>query len=438
MHNLAIALSKKGFVVTGSDDEIFEPAASRLRMHGLQPESNGWFPEKITTGIDRIILGMHARADNPELLRARKLGITINSFPEYLYEQTRNKKRIVVGGSHGKTTITAMIMHALRYNGVRFDYMVGSAIEGYDTMVSLGDDTEIAIFEGDEYLSSAIDRRPKFHLYHPDIAIINGIAWDHMNVFPTMENYTDQFSIFADMITSGGTLAYCEADDRVSRIALSAREDIVKKPYNTHAYLQNKAGVFAVTLNRIVPAPFFGEHNFQNLSAAREACLAAGLPEEKFYDALPSFPGTARRLQLLREAGDISVYLDFAHAPSKVKATIDAVAERYRGRQVLAVLELHTYSSLNINFIENYRGTMDNAHKAFIYFNPHALEIKKLPSVSTRQVADAFRHSSLIVTNNSDELFSAVKDSISAPAVVLFMSSGDFNGCNIKNITDNL
>ena len=370
MHNLAITLKNKGYEVTGSDDEIYEPAASRLAAHRLLPQNMGWFPENITPDIGNIILGMHAKADNPELLKAQQMGITINSFPEFLYEQTRYKKRIVVGGSHGKTTTTAMIMHVLKYNGIKYDYMVGSAIEGYDTMVSLSSDSEIAVFEGDEYLSSAIDRRPKFHLYHPDIAILNGIAWDHMNVFPTWEGYVDQFRIFAEMITHGGTLAYYEGDTNAAAIAQAARRDIIRKPYTIHAHLRNRAGVFAVTHNRMLAAPFFGDHNFQNLSAAYQACMAAGITEDQFYAAIPTFPGTSRRLQKLRDDEHIIVFHDFAHAPSKVKATIDAVAGAYSERNIVAVLELHTYSSLNAGFIGQYAGTMDSAAMAFVYYNP--------------------------------------------------------------------
>ncbi|MFO7574879.1 MAG: Mur ligase family protein [Bacteroidales bacterium] len=438
MHNLAITLKKKGCEVTGSDDEIYEPAASRLAEHGLLPEQMGWFPQNILPGTGRIILGMHARADNPELLRALDLGLTISSFPEFLYEQTRKKKRIVVGGSHGKTTTTAMIMHVMKHNDIKFDYMVGSAIEGYDTMVYLDSDSEIAVFEGDEYLSSAIDRRPKFHLYHPDIAIINGIAWDHMNVFPTWEGYVDQFRIFSEMITHGGTLAYYEGDTNAAAIAQAARPDIIKKPYGIHAYLQNRAGVFAVTRNRTVAVPFFGDHNFQNLSAAYEACQTAGLTDDQFYAAIPSFPGTSRRLQKLRDDEHIVVFQDFAHAPSKVKATIDAVAGAYTKRNIVAVLELHTYSSLNEKFIGQYAGTMDSATKAFVYYNPHALQMKKLPNLSREEVAAAFRHRDIFVTDNSEELFSAVTNAVNSNSALLLMSSGDFDGADLKKITETL
>jgi UDP-N-acetylmuramate: L-alanyl-gamma-D-glutamyl-meso-diaminopimelate ligase len=288
MHNLAIALHKKGYIVSGSDDEIFEPSRSRLASHGLLPRETGWDENRITSDLDAIILGMHAGEDNPELIRAKELGVKIMSFPEYLYDQTRDKKRIVVAGSHGKTTTTAMIMHVLEFNHIRFDYMVGSAIEGYETMVGLSDDTSIAVFEGDEYLTSPIDRRPKFHLYKPDIAIINGIAWDHMNVFPTFENYIGQFRIFADTIMPGGTLIYFEDDEEARKIASEARADLVRIPYKTHGYFQNKTGFFAATHNRMIALKIFGGHNMQNLAAAREACYAAGINEDQFYVAIGS------------------------------------------------------------------------------------------------------------------------------------------------------
>ncbi|MDX9928904.1 MAG: Mur ligase family protein [Bacteroidales bacterium] len=436
MHNLAIALHQKGCLVTGSDDEIFEPAASRLASYGLLPPQKGWFPEKITPETGRVILGMHAREDNAELQRARELGITINSFPEYLYEQTRNKRRIVVGGSHGKTTTTAMIMHVLKYNGIKFDYMVGSAIGGYNTMVSLDSDSEIAVFEGDEYLSSALDRRPKFHLYHPDIAIINGIAWDHMNVFPTREDYLSQFSTFAGLITRGGSLACYDGDPNAVAIAENARRDITKILYGVHPYIIRSDGWYALYGDSTVKVPFFGNHNFQNLSAAREACLAAGLAPDQFYAAIPTFPGTARRLQKLCSDENSVVFLDFAHAPSKVRATIEAVAAAYSGWNIAAVLELHTYSSLNAGFIGQYDGTMDAAGKAYVYFNPHALEIKKLPAITCNDVVLAFNHNNLFVTSNSGELKKALA-AASAGAkktVWLFMSSGDFDCLDIKNL----
>ena len=438
MHNLAIALHKKGYRVTGSDDEIFEPSKSRLAENGLLPEKQGWDPEKITADTDTVILGMHARGDNPELIRAHELGLKIMSFPEYLFEQTKNKKRIVVAGSHGKTTTTAMIMHVFRFLAISFDYMVGSIIDGFDTMVGLSDTSEFAVLEGDEYLTSALDPRPKFHLYMPDIAILNGIAWDHMNVFPTFENYVDQFRIFIEKISDGGTLIYFEDDPEVKKIALEAKNNITKKPYKVHGYFQNKTGFYAATHNRVVPMKIFGEHNMQNLSAAKEACLNAGISEDDFYRAIQSFEGTSKRLQKLygNENGD--AYLDFAHSPSKVKATVEAIASRYPGRDIVACLELHTYSSLNINFLPQYHGTFENASFPFVYFNPHAVQIKKLPSLSVEEVRKAFGKKDIMVFDNSSEMFSYIRKQKFRNPVYLFMSSGDFDGMNLLELSEEL
>lgn len=438
MHNLAIALHLKGYSVTGSDDELFEPSRSRLLTHGLLPENPGWFPEKISSGIDCVILGMHAKADNPELLKAVRLGLKIKSFPEFIFEQTRTKKRIVVAGSHGKTTTTAMIMHVFKALGINFDFMVGSLIDGFDMMVGLSDDSRIAVLEGDEYLTSTLDRRPKFHLYNPDIAILNGIAWDHMNVFPTFENYAEQFRIFAEKISDSGTLIYYADDPQVKRIADSLTGNIKRIPYRIHGHFQNKTGFYAATLNRTVPVRIFGEHNMQNLSAAREACLAAGITEDDFYKAIQSFEGTSKRLQKLRENENGIAFLDFAHSPSKVRATVEAVASRYSGSEIIACFELHTYSSLNIDFIPLYRGTLDKATFAFVYFNPHQITLKKLKPLSKSIVKEAFGSGNIEVFDNSAELFSMLGKKQFRHPVYLFMSSGDFDGCDLKAISEEL
>jgi len=438
MHNLAIALRQKGYEITGSDDEIFEPSRSRLAARGLLPEAYGWHPEKINRDIDIVILGMHARADNPELAKAAELGLKIMSFPEFLLEQTRNKKRIVVAGSHGKTTTTAMIMHVMKTLGIRFDYMVGSSIEGYDTMVSLSDDSEFAVLEGDEYLSSSIDRRPKFHLYMPDIAVLNGIAWDHMNVFPTFENYVEQFRIFADKISPGGSLAYFEDDPEVKKIAESARDDIKKIPYRVHGHFRNKTGFYAAGISRTVKLQFFGRHNMQNFSAAMEACLAAGISSDSFYDAIGSFSGTSGRLQLIRENEKGIFYYDFAHSPSKVKATVEAVAERYPDRNIVACFELHTFSSLNKNFLPFYKGSLEKASRAIVYFNPGQFEQKRLEPFSPNTVKEGFGGNNLTVFNNSSGLMDHIKNIKLKSPVWLFMSSGDFGGCNLKMLAEEL
>jgi UDP-N-acetylmuramate: L-alanyl-gamma-D-glutamyl-meso-diaminopimelate ligase len=433
MHNIAIALNRKGYQVTGSDDEIFEPSRSRLAADGLLPEKFGWYPERITPEIEIVILGMHARADNPELLKAAGLGLRIMSFPEFLYEQTKSKKRIVIAGSHGKTTTTAMIMHVFKTLGSKFDFMVGSSIDGFDTMVGLSDDSPVAVFEGDEYLTSALDRRPKFHLYMPDIAILNGISWDHMNVFPTFENYVEQFRIFTEKISDGGSLIYFADDPEVKKIADNTRKNIIKIPYRVHGHFQNKTGFYAATHNRTVRMKIFGEHNMQNLSAAKEACLAAGIPEDDFYSAIAGFEGTSGRLQKIQENENGVVFLDFAHSPSKVKATVEAVVSAYPGRSIIAIFELHTYSSLNIGFIPFYKGTLDRASCAYVYFNPRQFDIKKLVPLSREDVKGAFGGENVLVYDNSVEMFSSIKKLPSASPVYLFMSSGDYDGCDIRS-----
>jgi UDP-N-acetylmuramate: L-alanyl-gamma-D-glutamyl-meso-diaminopimelate ligase len=434
MHNLAIALQNKGYVVTGSDDEIFEPAWSHLEQYELLPKELGWDTSRITSDIDTVILGMHAKPDNPELKKARETGLQIMSFPQYLYEQTKDKKRIVIAGSHGKTTTTAMIMHVFKSLGIEFDYMVGSRIDGFETMVGLSDTAKIAVFEGDEYLTSALDRRPKFHLYMPDIAILNGIAWDHMNVFPTFENYIEQFKIFVEKIPEGGSLIYFNGDAEVKKIALSASDKIKKVPYTIHGHFQNKTGFYGATHNRVFPLKIFGEHNMQNLSAAREACLATGVSEDDFYAAIQSFEGTSKRLQKLKESVKGIVYLDFAHSPSKVKATVEAVAARFPDRTVIACLELHTYSSLSDDFLPHYEGTLRNASVSFVYFNPHAIALKKLKPISKDIVLKAFGGENVFVFDNSEELFSQIKNQNYNNPVYLFMSSGDFDGFDLKEL----
>ncbi|NSW95653.1 MAG: peptidoglycan synthetase [Bacteroidales bacterium] len=438
MHNLAITLRKRGYIVTGSDDEIFEPAKSRLASFGLLPPETGWDPSKITPDLDYVILGMHAGRENPELLKALETDVKIYSFPEFLYEQTKNKKRIVVAGSHGKTTTTAMIMHVFRHLGLKFDYMAGSSVDGFESPVGISEDSTIAVFEGDEYLTSAIDKRPKFLHYKPDIAIINGIAWDHMNVFPTFEEYREQFRLFAETITDGGTLIYFADDSEVKKIAAETGNNIRKIPYRVHGYFQNKTGFYAATICRVVPVKIFGEHNMQNLSAAREACMAAGISEDDFYEAIQSFSGTSRRLQKIFENTNGVAFLDFAHAPSKVKATVEAVASRYPGKKVVACLELHTFSSLNISFLPFYRGTLENADFRFVYFNPGVVKAKNLPPITREMVREAFGQENTEVFDDSAEMISSIKKLNPPNPLYLFMSSGDFDGLDLKTISEEL
>ena len=436
MHNLAIALKNKGYNISGSDDEIFEPSRSRLDRNGLLPEKWGWYPDNISSDIDTVILGMHARPDNPELLRSLELGIKIMSFPEFLYNKTKSKKRIVIAGSHGKTTTTAMIMHVFKTRQIKFDYMVGSQIDGFETMVGLSDEAKIAVFEGDEYLTSALDKRPKFLHYMPDIAVLNGIAWDHKNVFPTFDNYTDQFRLLTESICEDGSLIYFDDDPEVKKIALASKDKINKIPYRVHGYFQNKTGFYAATHNRVVPVKIFGEHNMQNLSAAKEVCLACGVSEDDFYEAIKSFEGTSRRLQKLKDNEKGLVYLDFAHSPSKVKATVEAVVSRYPKREIIACLELHTYSSLSSDFLPLYKNTLAGASVAFVYFNAYEIELKKLKPLSKETVKSAFGGENIRVFDNSGEMFSFIKAQNYTCPVYLLMSSGDFDGFDVNRLAE--
>ncbi|MBT8270448.1 MAG: peptidoglycan synthetase, partial [Bacteroidia bacterium] len=359
MHNLAIALHHKGYEISGSDDEIYEPSKSRLNTLGLLPEKFGWFPDKITKDLDAVVLGMHAKADNPELIRAQNLGLTIYSYPEFLYEQSKNKTRVVIGGSHGKTTITSMILHVMHYFNRDVDFMVGAQLEGFDVMVKLTDHNDFIVLEGDEYLSSAIDRRPKFHLYKPNIALLSGIAWDHINVFPTFENYMDQFRIFVDGIINGGSITYNEEDDHLRNLVNSSENTIRKFPYRTPEYEIHDGITYLDTPDGPMPLEIFGKHNLNNLAGAKWICQQMGIDEEDFYEAISGFKGASKRLELLARSDKAAIYKDFAHSPSKVMATTRAVKDQYPDRQLIACLELHTYSSLNAEFLREYKGALE-------------------------------------------------------------------------------
>jgi UDP-N-acetylmuramate: L-alanyl-gamma-D-glutamyl-meso-diaminopimelate ligase len=431
MHNLAIALKQKGYTITGSDDEIFEPSRSRLLAHNLLPVQEGWKPDAITDTVDAVILGMHARPDNPELQRARELGVKIYSYPEYLYEQTKYKKRIVIGGSHGKTTTTSMVMHVLKACGVKFDYMVGANIDGFDTMVRLSDDAEIAIFEGDEYLSSPIDSRPKFHHYLPDIALLTGIAWDHINVFPTFENYIHQFKIFASLIKPKGTLIYFEEDKCLKRIADKVMGKVLVMPYRTPSFhIDNNKTILESDIGDI-PLAIFGKHNLQNLAGAKLICTELGIPDRLFYDKIATFKGSSRRLEIIAENDNATVFYDFAHSPSKLKATTEAVKSQYPNRKLVAVMELHTFSSLKKEFLPEYHNAMAASDKAFVYFNPDTIKHKKLEPISEKQVEDAFGGRVKAYTN-ADELFDELGKCEWGNANLLIMTSGNFSGKDVK------
>jgi UDP-N-acetylmuramate: L-alanyl-gamma-D-glutamyl-meso-diaminopimelate ligase len=368
MHNLALALHNKGYQVTGSDDAIFEPSKSRLEKKGLLPVELGWFPDKITTDIEAVILGMHAKADNPELVKATALGLKIYSYPEFLYEQSKNKTRVVIGGSHGKTTITSMILHVMHYHNIEVDYMVGAQLEGFDTMVHLTEDNDFIVLEGDEYLSSPIDRRPKFHLYKPNIALLSGIAWDHINVFPTFENYVEQFEIFVNQITKGGIFVYNEEDETVKKVVEETINTIRKIAYQTPSYTVEDGTTLLDTPEGPMPIEVFGAHNLNNLAGAKWICQNMGVDEADFYEAIASFRGASKRLEKIAEGKGKVAYKDFAHSPSKVSATTKAVKAQYPNRKLVACLELHTYSSLNAEFLKEYEGALDAADVAVVFF----------------------------------------------------------------------
>ena len=434
MHNLAIALHNKGYQVTGSDDTIHDPSKSRLEKKGLLPKEFGWFPEKITEQLDVIILGMHAKKDNPELLQAQEMGLKIYSYPELLYEQSKDKTRVVIGGSHGKTTITSMILHVLDYNDMEVDYMVGAQLEGFETMVHLTKENEFMVLEGDEYLSSPIDRRPKFHLYKPNIALLSGIAWDHINVFPTFEGYVNQFRIFTDSLTDGGIMVYNEEDAILKEVVESSTHSIKKYEYSTPVYQIDDGVTYIDTPDGLMPLEIFGDHNLQNLAGAKWVCQHMGIDEEDFYEAIASFKGASKRLEKVAESSETVIYKDFAHSPSKVKATTEAVKKQYAQRDVIACLELHTYSSLNAEFLAEYNGALDKADKAVVFYSPHAVKIKQLDSVSEQQISNAFQRDDLIIFTNPTEfkefLFSQNLDQ----SAVVLMSSGNYGGLDFEEI----
>ncbi|SFD74507.1 UDP-N-acetylmuramate--L-alanine ligase [Thermophagus xiamenensis] len=437
MHNLAIALHQKGFVVSGSDDQVFEPSRSRLQKYGLLPSIEGWNPDRITEDIDAVIVGMHARPDNPELLKAQMLGIKIYSYPEYLFEQTRQKKRVVIAGSHGKTTITSMLLHVMKVLGKKVDFMVGARLKGFETMVHLSDDSDIAIFEGDEYLSSPIDRRPKFLWYQPHIALISGIAWDHINVFPTIEEYNQQFERFVQTIQPGGTLFYYGGDPTLRNIAQSLNSTETVAYDALEAKTEQGKTIVHYGKNKY-ELKIFGQHNLQNLSGALLVAQKTGIAPTDFLEAMQSFEGASRRLQILAENKDATVFFDFAHAPSKVKATVAAVKEQYPHRHLTAVAELHTFSSLNRKFLPQYKDTLMAADNAVIFYNPEVIKHKKLPPITPDDVKAAFGSPRLRIITNATELETFLTQLKPLNGNLLVMSSGNLGGINLRSIASQI
>ena len=427
MHNMALALHHKGLNISGSDDAIFQPSKGRLEKFGLLPTKMGWFPDKITKELDAIILGMHAREDNPELKKAKELNIPIFSYPEYIYEHSLNKKRVVIGGSHGKTSITAMILHVLQNLNINCDYMVGAQLGGFDTMVKLSHEAPIIILEGDEYLSSPIDRRPKFHLYKPHIAVLSGIAWDHINVFPTFEMYIDQFRIFKNMVAD--TLIYCSADKELCKLA-EEKTKCKLIPYSTPTHDINN-GITSIEETELL---IFGNHNLQNLNAAKLVCKELGVLDIDFYKQISSFKGASNRLELVKKTETASIYKDFAHSPSKLKATSSAMKKQFKERELVACMELHTFSSLNQEFLKQYRGCMDEPDTAIVYFSPEAIAHKKLDPITKTQVHSAFGREDLLVFTNSEVFMKYLKSLDWKNQNLLMMSSGNFDRLKINNL----
>ena len=434
MHNLALALHNKGYQVTGSDDAIFEPSKSRLDKKGLLPAEMGWFPEKITSDTEAIILGMHAKEDNLELLKAQELGLKIYSYPEFLYEQSKNKTRVVIGGSHGKTTITSMILHVMHFHNIEVDYMVGAQLEGFDTMVHLTHENDFIVLEGDEYLSSPIDRRPKFHLYQPNIALLSGIAWDHINVFPTFENYVEQFEIFANQITKGGILVYNEEDETVKKVAEETQNTIRRLPYQTPSYTVENGTTLLDTPEGPMPIEVFGAHNLNNLAGAKWICQNMGVDEADFYEAIATFKGASKRLEKIAEGNGKVAYKDFAHSPSKVSATTKAVKNQYPDRKLIACLELHTYSSLNAEFLKEYQGALDSADVAVVFYSPDAVKIKQLEEVTYDQIAQSFEREDLIIYTNPKEFKEFLFAQNFENSALLLMSSGNYGGLDFEEV----
>lgn len=435
MHNLAIVLKEKGYQVTGSDDEIFEPSYTRLEKAGLLPEKFGWYPEKISTDLDAVVLGMHAKADNPELLKAQELNLKVYSYPEYIYEQSKDKQRVVVAGSHGKTTITSIILHVLNYHNREFDYLVGAQIEGFGNMVKLSD-APVIIIEGDEYLTSPLDRTPKFLKYHHHIGLVSGIEWDHINVFPTIEDYVKQFDYFADATPKAGTLIYCEEDSMATVVCNKEREDVQRIEYKEHPSKIENGTTYLVTQSGDIPVQIFGKHNMQNLSGAKEILKKIGITNKGFYKAITSFKGASNRLQLLGKAEDKAVFKDFAHAPSKLAATTRALKDQFKDRRLVACLELHTFSSLNKQFLSQYQGTFSKADIAIVYFNPKNLVLKNLENFSVADVKLAFNREDLMVFTDIIELKQYLLSLEWKSRNLLMMSSGKFDGLDLQALSD--
>jgi UDP-N-acetylmuramate: L-alanyl-gamma-D-glutamyl-meso-diaminopimelate ligase len=434
MHNLAIALKVKKYHITGSDDIINDPSKSRLKSYNLYPNDLGWFEDRITNDIDAIVLGMHAKIDNPELLKAKKLNLKIYSYPEFIYEQCKLKTRVVIGGSHGKTTITSMILHVMNFYDKEVDYMVGAQLEGFDVMVKLTEENDFIVLEGDEYLSSPIDRRPKFHLYNPNIALISGISWDHINVFPTYEIYKKQFEIFVESIVEGGSITYNSEDLDTNEIVNNTTRSIRKFDYSIPEFTINNGITYLQTTEGELPLEIFGKHNLSNLMGAKWICQHMGIDEDDFYQAITSFKGASNRLEKVFTNNDSHIYKDFAHSPSKVKATVNAVKNQFEEHKVIACFELHTFSSLNSDFINEYKDTLNRADESIVYFSKTTLESKKMQKIDIKDIVNAFNNSDLLVFDDALKLKEYLFSLNYNKSVLLMMSSGNFGNIQFDEL----
>ncbi|MFA0964281.1 UDP-N-acetylmuramate--L-alanine ligase [Roseivirga sp. BDSF3-8] len=437
MHNLAIALMEMGHEVSGSDDLFFDPSRSRLEEYGLLPEQEGWQPEKITSDLDAVILGMHAKEDNPELLKAREVGVPVYSFPEYVYEQSKDKQRIVIAGSHGKTTITSMVMHVLRFHKQEFDYLVGASLEGFPNSVKISD-APIIIIEGDEYLSSPIDPTPKFLKYQHHIGLISGISWDHINVFPNVDNYVRQFDLFADATPKAGVIIYCEEDPMATVIGNKEREDVTKIEYKSHAHKIKEGVTYLQTDSGEVPLQVFGHHNMQNISAAKKVCKRIGITGTQFYQAIRTFKGASKRMELVDNNGSVAIYKDYAHSPSKLDATTKALKAQYPDRTLFACIELHTFSSLNPDFLKTYQNTFNETDVPMVYVNPDTVAHKKLALFTEAEIREAFGRDDVRYFTDTNELEKFLTNEKWNDKNLLMMSSGSFNGLDLKELSQKI
>ncbi len=439
MHNLALTLQQQGYAVTGSDDEIYEPSRTRLSQQNLLPSDIGWFPDKIHRDLDAVIVGMHARNDNPELIRAQALGLPVFSYPDYIYQQSRQKQRVVIAGSHGKTTITSIILHVLKHFNRSFDYLVGAQIDGFETMARITPDAPIIIIEGDESASSPIDLRPKFIHYRPHIALISGIAWDHVNIYPTWDEYVDQFELLAEAMPKAGILLFDDSDDMLDVIGQKERPDVTKIPYQAHPYEVNDSQTYLITKrNQRIPVVIFGEHNMKNIAGAMAVLDRIGITEDQFYEAIPTFKGADGRLQKLAEKGGHTLFRDFAHSPSKVEASTNAVKNQYPGRKLSAIVELAAASTLNQAFLEQYKGCLDKADSAAVYINPQSVADKQPDLISLEAIRQAFERPDLIILIKAADLQAYLAQQLQTTGIILILSSGAFGELDVQLLFNQL